>query len=151
MPARNTKNVDDGERFNEWTELRHPLVTMQENFQATITQSIHALAETVLNNQFPRQNSEYESSEESHDNPFAEEREGHDYGGRLDRERGGRERRDRGVREIRVKEEDDRRWESGYNLDIPEFHGSVCGEELLDWLVAGKSLWSLSRYPMRER
>lgn len=30
----------------------------------------------------------------------------------------------------------DRRWESGLKVDIPEFQGSIRGEDLLDWLIA---------------
>ena len=30
---------------------------------------------------------------------------------------------------------EDRRWENGFKSDLPEFTGSIRGEELVDWLV----------------
>lgn len=30
----------------------------------------------------------------------------------------------------------DTRWEAGFKVDIPEFHGGISGDALLDWLVA---------------
>lgn len=41
----------------------------------------------------------------------------------------------------------DRSWERGFKLDIPEFHGGVRGEELLDWLVAVKEVLEFKRVP----
>lgn len=74
MPTRKGNNAGEGrdeDTFNEWAELRKTLLAMQENIQATITNSIHELGETVLNNQFPQQELDSESSEDSLDNPFA--------------------------------------------------------------------------------
>ncbi|CAL9224494.1 unnamed protein product, partial [Arabidopsis halleri] len=132
-PTRNTKKVDnrDDDRFNDWEELRQTLVTMQKNIQATITQSIHALAETVLHNQFPQQEVDYESSEESQDNPFA-------------RERYPKQRHHAAARNH---DWEDRRWEAGFKLDIPEFHGSIRGEELLDWLTAVDEVMEFKQVP----
>lgn len=42
---------------------------------------------------------------------------------------------------------EDRRWELGFKLDIPEFHGSVRGEELLDWLVAVEEVLEFKQVP----
>ena len=39
-------------------------------------------------------------------------------------------------RRPRTESTDDRRWESGLRIDIPEFQGSGRPEELLDWINA---------------
>lgn len=81
---------------------------MQENIQATIQTSIRELADTVLRQQEQRQQlheSEDETGEEE-DNPFAHERV---------------QREERGV--YHQQEREDRRWEAGFKLDLPEFHG----------------------------
>lgn len=76
-PKRNTQQANerrDEEQLNEWAELRKTLLAMQENVQATITTSIHELAETVLKNLHQQHVSEKEGSEEGRDNPFAHDR-----------------------------------------------------------------------------
>ncbi|CAA7015758.1 unnamed protein product [Microthlaspi erraticum] len=129
-PKRNPHARQDGEPLNEWAELRRTLVTMQENIQATIANSIHELTETVLHHQF-QGDSEDDVSEQSHVNPFSQNRaRGH-----------------RNHKEFRDNEQEDRRWESGFRLDLPEFHGSVRGEELLDWLVAVEELLEFKQVP----
>ncbi|XP_022857684.1 uncharacterized protein LOC111378688 [Olea europaea var. sylvestris] len=37
-------------------------------------------------------------------------------------------------------QEDNRRWESGFKVDIPEFHGGLSPEEFLDWVTAVKKV-----------
>lgn len=64
------------------------------------------------------------------DNPFAEE----DY---RPRNRRAPPRRDR----------EDRSWEYGFKVEMPEFHGGVRGEELLDWLVAVQEMLEFKRVP----
>lgn len=111
------------EPMNDWAELRRTLLAMQENLQATIHDSIHELVETVLHRREQHRGSQGNDSENDEDNPFAGEFHRRRWGGAW-----------RGI------ERDDRRWEAGLKLDIPEFHGGAKGEELLDWLVAVEEL-----------
>ncbi|EOA34176.1 hypothetical protein CARUB_v10021678mg, partial [Capsella rubella] len=60
------------------------------------------------------------------------------------RERGQRPRRLNGSREG---DHEDKRWELGFKLDIPEFHGSIRGDELLDWLVAVDEVMEFKQVP----
>ncbi|ESQ56324.1 hypothetical protein EUTSA_v10027485mg, partial [Eutrema salsugineum] len=41
----------------------------------------------------------------------------------------------------------DRRWESGLKVDIPEFQGSVRGEDLLDWTIAVEEVLEFKQVP----
>lgn len=47
MAPRRTNNVND-QPVNDWEELRRTLITMQENLQATIHDSIRELAEAAF-------------------------------------------------------------------------------------------------------
>lgn len=71
-----------------------------------------------------------DGSTEVEDNPFADED---------------------NLQEIRrhrhVRDREDRRWELGFKVDIPEFHGGVRGEELLDWFVAVQEMLEFKRVP----
>ncbi|KFK26815.1 hypothetical protein AALP_AA8G296900 [Arabis alpina] len=47
--------------------------------------------------------------------------------------------------------EDNRRWESGFKLDLPNFHGSVQPEELLDWISSVEELLTFKQVPEEMR
>ncbi|KFK28006.1 hypothetical protein AALP_AA8G459300 [Arabis alpina] len=118
------------EPVNEWVELRQTLLAMQENIQATIHDSIQEVVELFQGCEGRRSRSQPRSEADSKDddNPFAEER---------SRQRGGGdEYHDR-----------DRRWESGFKIEIPEFHGGVRGEELLDWLAVAEEAMEFKQVP----
>lgn len=131
--------------LNDWEELRRTLAMMQENIQQTIHDSLRDLTEVVhqrfdqdQNDQRERDRdrdrgqpvfAEDESTDED-ENPFADE-------GYRRRNRGGHHHRDR----------DDRSWERGFKVELPEFHGGVRGEELLDWLVAVQEMLEFKRVP----
>lgn len=103
-----------------------------ENIQATIHDSIQELAEVMLQREPRRRRSVRDEGEESEEeiNPFSEYRSRHgDDGSDV------------------LQERDDRRWESGFKINIPEFHGGVRGEELLDWLVAVEEAMEFKRVP----
>uniref|UniRef100_A0A0D3AGG0 Retrotransposon gag domain-containing protein n=1 Tax=Brassica oleracea var. oleracea TaxID=109376 RepID=A0A0D3AGG0_BRAOL len=45
------------------------------------------------------------------------------------------------------RDREDRSWELGFKVDIPEFHCGFRGEELLDWLVAVQEMLEFKRVP----
>ncbi|CAA7028459.1 unnamed protein product [Microthlaspi erraticum] len=130
-PKRNTQHTNEAPT-NEWAELRRTLMDMQANIQATITNSIQELAETMLQNNQSRQGLDSDS-DETLDNPFA----------------GGKDQRRQLQEDLR--EEDgntgDRNWELGFKVEIPEFHGGARGDELLDWLVAVDEAMEFKQVP----
>ncbi|CAN6887714.1 unnamed protein product [Brassica oleracea var. botrytis] len=100
----------------------------------TIVNSFRDLAETVYQRDRDRNRGRQPSedgSTEVEDNPFAKE----DH----QRNRAGFRNRDR--------DHDDRGWEIGFKVELPEFHGGVRGEELLDWLVAVQEMLEFKRVP----
>ena len=50
-------------------------------------------------------------------------------------------------RRPRTESIDDRRWESGLRIDIPEFQGSGRPEELLDWINAIEEVFKYNEIP----
>lgn len=142
MAPRRTNNNEPP--LNEWEELRRTLVTMQENIQQTIHDSLRDLSETMYLRQDRDRDEQRgydrdrdrergqpvfdDDSTDVEENPFAEEEQ---------------HRQQRGFRHHRDRE--DRRWEMGFKLELPEFHGGVRGEELLDWLVAVQEMLEFKR------
>lgn len=45
----------------------------------------------------------------------------------------------------------DNRWEAGFKVEIPEFHGGVRGDALLDWLVSVEKILEFKRVPNDRR
>lgn len=41
----------------------------------------------------------------------------------------------------------DQRWESGFKVEIPEFHGGVRGDSLLDWMVSVEEILDFKQVP----
>ncbi|CAA7052810.1 unnamed protein product [Microthlaspi erraticum] len=129
MPPRSKTG---GNGCDDWTELRSALLAMQENIQITISNSIQELTEAIVNRRdhHGRESDEEEEEEVEH-NPFA--------------------RRVRDDISDRAQERVDRRWESGFKLDLPEYHGSLKGEELLDWIVALNEVLEFKEVPEDRR
>lgn len=42
---------------------------------------------------------------------------------------------------------DNRRWDTGFKLDLPEFHGSLQPEELLDWISSVEEILAFKQVP----
>lgn len=49
--------------------------------------------------------------------------------------------------ELPAPRHDNHRWESGFKLDLPEFHGSLKPEELLDWISSVEELLVFKQVP----
>lgn len=45
----------------------------------------------------------------------------------------------------------DTRWEASFRLDIPEFHGGIRGDLLLDWIVSVEEILEFKRVPEDRR
>ena len=58
--------------------------------------------------------------------------------------------RDQGQRLYRVID-DDRRWESGMKMEIPEFKGGMVAEEFLDWLSNVEEIFDFKEVPENRR
>lgn len=144
MAPRRTNTTDN--TLNEWEELRRTLVTMQENIQLTIHNSMREFAEATYE-RYDRDRMDHgrrdrdrdrgqavseDGSTDVDDNPFAEEV---------------HHQRNRGVNYPRERDREDRSWELGFKVDIPEFHCGFRGEELLDWLVAVQEMLEFKRVP----
>lgn len=143
MAPRRTNNTDFP--MNDWEELRRTLAMMQEGIQQTIQDSLRDLTE-AMHLRFDQDQNEHrererdrgqpmfddDDSTDGEGNPFADERRHH-------RNRGGRHYRDR--------DREDTSWERGFKVELPEFHGGVRGEELLDWLVAVQEMLEFKRVP----
>lgn len=131
-PRRHLNHQTARESVNDWSELRQTLLAMQENIQVTIHDSIQEVVELFQLRDQGRRRSWHGFDVESEDdvNPFTE------YRSR------------RGDEESDVyQERDDRRWKSGFKVEISEFHGGVRGKELLDWLVAAEEAIDFKKVP----
>ncbi|CAA7058263.1 unnamed protein product [Microthlaspi erraticum] len=122
----------------EWAELRTTLLAMQEHIQATIHASINEMGEMLLNRLDNRHR------RRDHENPFAcldgetEDEEDPDH-----------RRVHRPGRNTNNNHGDDRdnRWEYSFKVDIPEFHGGVRGDELVDWIVSVEEVLDFKQVP----
>ncbi|XP_033148793.1 uncharacterized protein LOC117134443 [Brassica rapa] len=118
--------------MNDWEEFRRTIMTMHENLLDTIQTSFRELAETIHDRDRDRNRERQQSDDglsDEEDNPFAAEN----------------HRRNRA--RPRHRDHDDRGWELGFKVELPEFHGGVRGEELLDWLVAVQEMLEFKRVP----
>ncbi|CAA7017008.1 unnamed protein product [Microthlaspi erraticum] len=129
MPPRSKTG---GNNRDDWTELRSALLAMQENIQMTISNSIQELTEAIVNRRDRQEReSEEEEEEEVNHNPFA--------------------RRYHDDRSEHDQEKVDRRWEAGFKVDLPEYHGSLKADELLDWIVAVNETLEFKEVPEERR
>lgn len=123
--------------LNDWEELRNTLRDMQVNFQTTIQNAVREITDAVVQQQHDRDRRRVLFDDEStdvEDNPFAEDE----------------LRQDRRMN-LPNRDHVDRSWEIGFKVEIPEFHGGVRGEELLDWLVAVQEVLEFKRVPEERR
>lgn len=142
MAPRRTNNTEIP--LNEWEELRRTLVTMHETMQQTIHDSLRDLSKALYLRQDHERDEQRrydrdrdrvqpvfdEGSTDEEGNPFADE---------------DQQRQNMGFRHNRDRE--DRSWEIGFKVELPEFHGGTRGEELLDWLVAVQEMLEFKRVP----
>ncbi|KAL0650867.1 hypothetical protein Bca4012_093558 [Brassica carinata] len=101
--------------MNDWEEFRRTIMMMHENLLDTIQTSFRELTETIHDRDRDRNRERQQSDDglsDEEDNPFA----GEDH--RRNRAR------------PRIRDRDDRSWELGFKVELPEFHGGVRGEEL---------------------
>uniref|UniRef100_A0A0D3AV87 CCHC-type domain-containing protein n=1 Tax=Brassica oleracea var. oleracea TaxID=109376 RepID=A0A0D3AV87_BRAOL len=132
MPPKQNKDVNQ----DDWVELRRTLQEMQINMHTSIQQShesfqltLQEVLTTIGQHQQPHQQQRQHQRRDEHvieddedrddENPFASLQ------AQVNRPRNW----DRGPMV------EDRRWENGFKSDLPEFTGSIRGEELVDWLV----------------
>ncbi|KAF8049532.1 hypothetical protein N665_2185s0001 [Sinapis alba] len=53
--------------------------------------------------------------------------------------------------DLRRHDNHDDRWERGFRVDIPEFHGGLCGDELIDWLISVEEIMEFKQVPLDRR
>ncbi|KAL0736269.1 hypothetical protein Bca4012_012479 [Brassica carinata] len=124
-PRRNIRNENA-------EALREVLAEFQQDLRNVLQQSVEAAMRTVMQAiQQPhgmRQQDEPvfdDDEEEDDDNPFARDQHEPQLQQRLP--------------PVYEQIRDNHRWESGFKLDLPEFHGSLQPEELLDWISSDAS------------
>lgn len=151
-PRRNIRNENA-------EALREVLAEFQQDLRNVLQQSVEAAMRTVMQAiQQPhgmRQQDEPvfdDDEEEDDDNPFAREQQEP----QLQREwlppQRQRERLPPQIQRERlppVHEQirDNHRWESGFKLDLPDFHGSLQPEELFDWISSVEELLAFKQVP----
>lgn len=140
MAPRRTNNNDAS--LNEWEELRRTLTLMQENIQQTIHDSLRDLTEILHLRQDQDRDGNGrtlvieivptvfdDESTNLEENPFADECP---------------HRRNRGFHHRRDSE--DRRWEMGFKVELPEFHGGVRGRNCwIGWLRSSRC-WNSKKF-----
>lgn len=130
---------------NDWDELRQTLAEFQQNMQQSMQQAI--LAALQANNQPPappvvpppdhvQDSEDKEGGADVEENRFA-----------LLQTAPPRHR----ANVATPRQEDNRCWESGFKLDIPEFHGSLQPEEFLDWIGAVEEILEFKEVPDNKR
>lgn len=45
----------------------------------------------------------------------------------------------------------DNRWERSFRVDIPEFHGGLRGDDLVDWLISVEEIFDFKQVPPGRR
>lgn len=113
---------------------------MQENFQTMLHNALRDLANNLRHDPDRRRIGEEEDSTDGDENPFADEENRRDDGA----DRGYQ---DRGYQDRGYQDRGNRNWERGFKVDLPEFHGGVRGEELLDWLVTVQEMLEFMQVP----
>ncbi|KAF8106014.1 hypothetical protein N665_0148s0002 [Sinapis alba] len=53
--------------------------------------------------------------------------------------------------DLRRHDNHDDRWERGFRVDIPEFHGGLRGDELIDWLISVEEIMEFKQVPLDRR
>ncbi|ESQ37159.1 hypothetical protein EUTSA_v10003071mg, partial [Eutrema salsugineum] len=143
MPPKKLNNGGDNHGpAAGWAELRSTLLAMQENIQATIHASINEMGEMLLTRLDARMPARANLQEEV-ENLFANR--GFD-GDIEDDDHHRRVRRNDNFGDGR-----DNKWESGFRVDILEFHGGIRGDELLDWIVSVEEVLEFKEVPDNRR
>ncbi|XP_024013903.1 uncharacterized protein LOC112087982 [Eutrema salsugineum] len=145
MPPKKTTNNAVGDNQNtaaDWTEFRTQLLAMQENMQATIHASIHEMGEMLMTRLDARMPAQAHVRDRG-DNPFA------------DRHDVDEVEEDEHHRRVRNRDNNDHgrdnKWEASFKVDIPEFHGGIRGDDLLDWIVSVKEVLDFKQVPDHRR
>lgn len=129
-PKRNLKN----QRQENTDALREVMAEFQQDLRHTLQTSMESALRAVLhaNQQAqpivpPVENLNFDEGEEEEDghNPFGDEQQ----------------------EQIVAHGFDNRRWESGFKLDLPDFDGSLRPEEFLDWLNSVEELLTFKQVP----
>ncbi|KAG7558942.1 Retrotransposon gag domain [Arabidopsis thaliana x Arabidopsis arenosa] len=94
---------------------------------ATALQGVNLQREVPAREQ--RHGEDDEDRSEVDENPFGENRENH-------------------LNQRLVEHNDDKKWESSFKCEIPEFHGSSSPEELLDWFGTVDEILEFKRVPL---
>ncbi|XP_024010447.1 uncharacterized protein LOC112085464 [Eutrema salsugineum] len=118
-------------------DLQRSLVTMQENLQASFQQSIRALGETLAQNQQTLITAVTANNRIVAGNNNVNDG---DNNQPLQRQQEGRKLPQNNPM-------GDRRWESGLKVDIPEFQGSLHGEDLIDWIITVEEVLEFKQVP----
>lgn len=112
----------------DFAEFRDALIASQANFQTMMQTSLQELNQTLIrqlgNINPPPQDAVAARPHEQQDNPIAGQR-----------------------RELANYRQQDIRWESGFKVEIPEFHGGIRGDLLIDWLVTVEEILDFKRVP----
>ena len=53
--------------------------------------------------------------------------------------------------DLRQQDHHDTHWERSFRVDIPEFHGGLRGDELIDWLVSVEEIMEFKQVPFDRR
>ncbi|XP_024016241.1 uncharacterized protein LOC112089724 [Eutrema salsugineum] len=129
-------------------DLHRSLIAMQESLQQTLQQSIHTLGETLAQNQQTliaavTANNRVVGANANNEAIVLDNN---------PRERPHHQQIQHQQPEGRHNQQgNDRRWETGLKVDIPEFQGSVRGEDLLDWIIAVEEVLEFKQVPPERR
>ncbi|CAL9232869.1 unnamed protein product, partial [Arabidopsis halleri] len=126
---------DDGRvtiTTHDWTEFRDALLASQNSLQQSLTAALRTMTETITHHLGDQNRQRGEEGVGAEINPFAP-----------------------GVRPqgeiVNFRQPDhrfpDTRWEASFKVEIPEFHGGIRGDLLLDWLVAVEEILEFKRVP----
>lgn len=153
MPPKQNKDKDV--QHDDWGELRRTLQEMQVNMHTSIQQSHESLQQTLREvmaaigqqqpHHQPRQQQHQHHQRDEHvigddddmidENPFAplqaqvNRYQNWNHGPIVD----------------------NRRWENGFKSDLPEFTGSIRGEELIDWIVTVEEIIEFKQVPVNRQ
>ena len=128
MPPRRNRNLDD--------EFEQRMMARMEERMGQFVDQLTGQMNDLMNQRMPRNRNRRESEDEESENPFGD-------GSSSDEV----ERRPR-----RNEREDNRRWESGLRVNIPEFDGDTLNPEgFIDWLVAVEEVFDFKEIPENKK
>ncbi|PWA56672.1 reverse transcriptase domain-containing protein [Artemisia annua] len=134
MPPRRNRNLND---IHEQEFEQRVMARMEERMGQFVDQLTDHMND-LMNQRRPRNRNRRESEDEESENPFGE-----GDGSSSDEQ----ERRPR-----RNEREDNRRWESGLRVNIPDFDGDTLNPEgFIDWLAAVEEVFEFKDIPENKR